>query len=98
MSSSEWPGQNKYFTRSYQPTGQETDAMSGPGSFFRKNANTNYKQQLNTTTGKYDVYSQRKNETDYAKMNRGYGGRKSKKSRKSRKSKKSRKSRKYRKH
>ena len=91
--SSEWPSQNTHFTRSYQPTGQYVNATSGPGSYYRKDANTNYMVNQTPSSQGYGVYSQRPSTTNYSAMNSGRGGRKSRKSRKSRKLRKSRKNR-----
>jgi hypothetical protein len=93
--------QSTYFTRSYQPTGQYVAATSGPGSYYRKNANTNYMVNQTPSSQGYGVYSQQQSNKNYASMNRGYGGRRSRRSRRSRRtrrtriSKRSRKSRKH---
>ena len=91
--SSGWNAQNSHFTRSYQPTGQYVNTTSGPGSYYRKNANTNYMVNQTPSSQGYGVYSQQPSTTNYTAMNRGYGGRKLRKSRRSRKSRRTRRTR-----
>lgn len=90
--------QNSHFTRSYQPTGQYVAATSGPGSYYRKNANTNYMVNQTPSSQGYGVYSQQQSNKNYASMNRGYGGRRSRRYRRSRRSRRSKRSRKSRRH
>ena len=84
---SNFPGQQKYLTRSFQPDQQIRTPEPGTNPFYRKDANTNYITRPDANNNANStVYKQTPSNRNYSAMNRGYGGKKSKKSRKSRKS------------
>jgi hypothetical protein len=93
---SNFPGQQRYLTRSFQPDQIIRTPEPGTNPLYRKNANTNYITRPDANNNAFStVYKQTPSNTNYSVMNRGYGGRKSRKSRKSRQSRKSRKSRRH---
>jgi hypothetical protein len=92
---SNFPGQQRYLTRSFKPDQQIRTPEPGTNPFYRTNANTNYITRPDANNNAYStVYRQTPSNTNYNAMNRGYGGKKSRRSRRSRKSRKSMKSRK----